>query len=88
MHKHSFTQAGGGCMVVGTDKFPCDVTYKCSCGEKFELMTNRDGYTYLPESFETKEPSETHKKTIEDINHATIDPQGFGQTMQGSGEPI
>lgn len=59
-------------MVVGTDKYPCDITYKCSCGAKFELMTNMDGFTYLPESFETQNASEMHQETIEAINDAKL----------------
>lgn len=64
-------------MVVGREKYPCDITYKCGCSEEIKLLTTVDGYTHLPESFETQEKSEIHQKNIEDINSAIVDPENF-----------
>lgn len=72
MHKHSFKQTGGGCMVRGGEKYPCDIDYECECREKFTLLTTSNGFTQLPERFTTQPKSETHQETLNSINEAVI----------------
>lgn len=67
MHKHLFKNVGGGCMLMGNEKFPCDDKFQCECGENFEVRTTIVGHTFLPEQWETQPMSEIKAKELESI---------------------
>ena len=72
MHKHKFKITGHGCMVVGSSKNPCDITYECECKEKFSLQTSVSGHKFLPNQFETQTASEPRKRANEDIDSTLL----------------
>lgn len=57
-----------------TNKYPCDIKYKCECGEYFTLITSITGHRYLPNSFETQPPSEQRQVVNEMIDETKLNP--------------
>lgn len=64
-------------MMVQTEGLPCDAEYKCDCGVKFVVKTDRVGHMYLPESFMQMPRSEIKQAeldTMRDVDFGQFPP--------------